>query len=65
MAFDTDVLTLTSEINVCAVTHHKAVLVANATIEIVVAHANGEPQTDTIKARKSTFTPFDMMPLAI
>ena len=65
VAFDTDVLALTGEVNVCTVAHHKAVLVADATIEIVTARADGDPQTDTIKARKSAFIPFDMVPLVI
>ena len=64
-AFDTDVLALSGEVNICTVAHHKAVLVANGATEIMAAHANGESQTNTIKTRKSPFVPFDMIPLVI
>ena len=60
--FDDTVLGITAEINVCTVAHHKIVLEGDDTIDLLPGRADGEPQTVAIRARKSAFIPFELMP---
>ena len=60
--FDDTVLGITAEINVCTIAHHKVVLEGDDTIDLLPGRADSEPQTVAIRARKSAFIPFELMP---
>ena len=56
---------LTGSINVCTVAHHKATLEANASLSLVPSRGDAEAQTEAIRARNSSFVPYNFMPLLL
>ena len=56
---DDSALGITAKINACTIAHHKIVLQGDDYIEVLPGRA---PQTEVIKAQKSAFISFELMP---
>ena len=62
---DEALFSITGEVNVCTIAHHKQTLASDETIEIFKVRGDTAPASEVVRTRHSAFIPYELMPLLL